>query len=270
MKKTKTVLIFGYPLKKTLSPLFQNRGFRALGLDWRYEACPVEPARFKDLAERWMKDPAFAGANVTIPHKQASLKLKGVKATARARAIGAANTLFRRGRAWFADNTDAAGFLAAAGTGHPFKGREVLLVGTGGSARAAAYACLKDGATRLWVSSRSRDRAKAFCRSLSVGQKRSSPVGEMNAMDFQRAMQRSAWVVNTVPEDAYQGSLWALAKKCKPCPKIFDLSYYRSPLGLKMLFEQGVESFGLWTGKRAPRRAMWEILSKEVKKNPAK
>src|SRR5690242_19248429 len=107
----KKVLIFGYPLKRTLSPVFQNRGFKALGLDWTYGVCPIAPAGFDSALKKFMADPSSIGANVTIPHKQAALRLKGVRPSPTATAIGAANTLYRRGNRWCAENTDAAGFL---------------------------------------------------------------------------------------------------------------------------------------------------------------
>ena len=66
---TAHVALLGHPVAHSLSPRMQNAAFAALGLDWQYEARDVEDvaAAIRDLREE-----GFAGANVTIPHKQAA------------------------------------------------------------------------------------------------------------------------------------------------------------------------------------------------------
>lgn len=270
----KIIRIFGYPLKRTLSPLFQNAGFRALRLPLEYEACPVEPGKFAGLVEGMLADPAFAGANVTIPHKESALKLrfqgKPLIVSAVAQAIGAANTLYRKGSSWALDNTDAAGFLLAAKAQGPVRGKRILIAGSGGSARAAAYACLAGGASEVLVSSRSAPRAARFCRSLKFKGRHPRPAPSVLApAKFQAALQKADWVVNTIPGEEFAALLGRWLKKGSRPPQVFDMNYFRSTTGLAMLFEQGARSFELWTGRKAPRQAMWKVLAKEVRKKPA-
>ena len=106
----------------------------------------------------------FAGANVTLPHKEAALALAD-DAEPAARAIGAANTLSFENGQIFAANTDAPGLLAALPESP--QGRTALVLGAGGSARAAAWALREAGAT-VTVWNRSTGRAETLAAELGV------------------------------------------------------------------------------------------------------
>ena len=67
---TTLVGLLGWPASHSLSPPMQNAGFAALALDWAYVPLPTPPERLAD-AVRGLQAVGFAGANVTIPHKQA-------------------------------------------------------------------------------------------------------------------------------------------------------------------------------------------------------
>ena len=101
--------VLGWPVAHSRSPAMHNAALRAVGLsDWRYQRLPIAPELLLETV-RALPGVGFAGANVTIPHKQAALALAD-EATDAARAIGAANTLtFAPGGAVAADNTDAPG-----------------------------------------------------------------------------------------------------------------------------------------------------------------
>ncbi len=141
----------------------QNAALKANGLiDWRYQLLPVAPELF-DETVRALPRAGFRGANVTIPHKEKALQTADT-ATDRARAIGAANTLtFQRGRI-DADNTDAPALIAAL----PFdpEGATALVLGAGGSARAALWALLNAGAREVRVWNRNSARARHLTEEL--------------------------------------------------------------------------------------------------------
>lgn len=151
--------VIGWPVAHSLSPVFQNAGLRAAGLeDWRYQRLPVPPDL---LAETVLALPAagFRGVNVTLPHKQRALELApSGQLTERARAIGAANTLVFEPEGVWADNTDAPGLLASL----PFEvaGRSALVLGAGGAARAAVWALNDAGAAEVRVWNRRAERAR--------------------------------------------------------------------------------------------------------------
>ncbi len=135
----------------------------ALGLrDWSYLGLPAPPELLADVVAG-LPGAGFVGANVTIPHKEAALAL-ATTATPRARAIGAANTLsFGPDGAVEAENTDAPGLLAA--LGEPVAGRVALVLGAGGSARAAVHA-LRDAGAEVRVWNRTPARAVALVAEL--------------------------------------------------------------------------------------------------------
>src|SRR5262249_46378887 len=108
-KVMKRLGVLGWPVAHSRSPAIHNAALAALGLeDWRYQRLPVPPALFADTT-RALGSSRFVGANVTIPHKHAALRLAD-RAGETARAIGAANTLsFAPDGTIVAENTDAPG-----------------------------------------------------------------------------------------------------------------------------------------------------------------
>ncbi|MGH2894566.1 MAG: shikimate dehydrogenase family protein, partial [Solirubrobacteraceae bacterium] len=148
------------------SPAIQNAALAAAGLhEWRYQLLPVPPELFDELVPA-LGGAGFAGANVTIPHKQAALQLAGA-ASPRAQAIGAANTLtFGPDGAIAADNTDAPALIAAL----PFAvaGCTAMVLGAGGSARAVVWALLDAGAAQVRLWNRTAQRARELAAELGA------------------------------------------------------------------------------------------------------
>lgn len=153
--------MLGWPVAHSRSPAIQNAALAAVGLtSWRYQLLPVPPELFAELVPA-LPAAGFRGANVTLPHKESALAL-ATAATPRARSIGAANTLlFEPGNGIVADNTDAPALIAALPC--PVRGRDALVLGAGGSARAAVWALADAGADRVRVWNRSADRARVLC-----------------------------------------------------------------------------------------------------------
>ena len=149
---TTLVGIVGNPVSHSLSPQMQNAAFTAAGLDWAYVPLPVEAERIGD-AVRGLIALGFAGANVTIPHKSAVIRhcddVDDVAAAA-----GSVNTLVVRDGRVLGSSTDVVALQLAVDA----RGRNVLVLGRGGAARAALAAYRAQGAARLDTVSR-RDEA---------------------------------------------------------------------------------------------------------------
>jgi shikimate dehydrogenase len=156
--------VLGWPVAHSRSPAMHNAALRSVGLtDWRYQLLPVPPELF-EAAVRALPGAGFRGANVTIPHKEAALRLADAPSE-RARAIGAANTLvFEPDGTFRADNTDAPAIIAA--LPFPARGRSALVLGAGGSARAAVWALLDAGAEEVRIWNRTPERALALAAEL--------------------------------------------------------------------------------------------------------
>jgi shikimate dehydrogenase len=153
-----------------------NAALEAVGLGaWRYQLLPVPEGLF-DETVRALPAAGFRGVNVTIPHKEAALAL-ATEPTPRAVAIGAANTLMFRDGVIEADNTDAPALIDAL----PLKasGRTALVLGAGGSARAAVWALLEAGAEEVFVWNRTSERARALTEQLG-----GTPVDSSRPADY--------------------------------------------------------------------------------------
>jgi shikimate dehydrogenase len=157
--------VLGWPVAHSRSPAMHNAALEAAGLEnWRYQLLPVPPELFEETV-RALPAAGFRGANVTIPHKQHALGLADT-ATRRASAIGAANTLtFSEGdHAIAADNTDAPGLIASLPMSP--RGLTALVLGAGGSARAAVWALLDAGTREVRVWNRTPERSRGLCAEL--------------------------------------------------------------------------------------------------------
>jgi shikimate dehydrogenase len=158
--------VLGWPVAHSRSPAIHNAALAALGMDgWRYQLLPVPP-ELLDETTRGLGAAGFVGANVTIPHKHAALALAS-EASAAAIAIGAANTLtFAPDGAIAAANTDAPGLIAALDL-KP-RGISALVLGAGGSARAAVWALREAGAREISVWNRTPERAEQLAHELGA------------------------------------------------------------------------------------------------------
>jgi len=252
--------VIGFPVGHSRSPAMQNAALAALGIgeEWSYGAVEVAPAEL-EAKVREMAAGDYAGANVTVPHKEAALALAD-EASEAARSIGAANTLsFAAGRVR-ADNTDAGGLLAALPT-TPLDAR-ALVLGAGGAARAVVWALVGEGA-RVEVWNRTATRADGLCAELG-----GKPVSDPGQTEYDLIVNTSS--VGLRGEDPF-AELPLSAAGFVPGQLVVDMVYGdgAGPLlgaaaaagattidGLEILVQQGALSLELWTGRAAPVAAM--------------
>jgi shikimate dehydrogenase len=255
--------VIGWPVAHSRSPAMFAAAFAACGMsDWTYQRLPIAPELF-DQTVRVLGASGFHGANVTIPHKQAALALADSASDA-ARAIGAANTLsFAADGAIAAENTDAPGLLAA--IGEPVAGKRALVLGAGGSARAAVWALLGAGAAEVSVWNRTPERAVALARDLGARAVATPAPADLLVNCTSVGLQRTA----TEAEALNQLALRADQVGSYAC--VVDLVYGEHPTpllaaasaagarivdGLDVLVAQGALSFQLWSGREPPLAAM--------------
>lgn len=153
--------VIGWPVAHSLSPRLHGYWLRTLGIDGAYIPLPVAPENIFDAIKALPKL-GFAGANVTVPHKQAALEAAD-EISETANRIGAVNTLIcKSDGSLFGDNTDAFGFIENLKTGapawQPDAGR-ALVLGAGGAARAVITALIDAGVTEICLSNRTLARA---------------------------------------------------------------------------------------------------------------
>jgi shikimate dehydrogenase len=220
---TRLVALLGQPVAESLSPRMQNAAFAARGLDWAYVACEVAAEGLQD-ALRGLAALDFAGANVTIPHKQAVAALCD---EAEGQSV---NTLvFRDGRV-LGFNTDKA-------IVEGIEAERVCLIGAGGAAEALKPALRGD--------------VRVFTRSGDWPPDSSGADLVVNATPVRDELLAEPRAAQTLVDLAYyaDGRETALVAAARAVgATVVD--------GLEALVRQGAASFELWTGVSAPIEAM--------------
>jgi len=257
--KPRAACLIGWPAAHSRSPLIHHYWLRSLGIEGGYVIEAVPPDEFADFVLR-LSVRGFVGANVTIPHKERALALS--KPDDRARAVGAANTL------WFGDgelrstNTDVEGFinnLDACAPGWD-KAEDALVLGAGGSSRAVLFGLIERGIKRVHLANRTLERARALADQFGP---KVVPVAWDAIGDL---LPRAGLLVNTTSLGMKgQPALELDAGLLPQNAVVADLVYVplQTPLlsaaqarglktadGLGMLLHQAVRGFELWFGRR--------------------
>lgn len=258
--------IAGDPLAHSLSPLLHQHWIRALGLNARYEAWPVEAKAFAALVQKQFADKTFAGMNVTLPHKTTALALAD-KTSPAARAAGAANLLVRKDNALYADNTDIAGFCTPLLQKRPdtsWPAQKAVIIGAGGAARAVLAALKSLHVRRIVLVNRTDERA----RMLAAGQ--GDKIVHCPWKDRHIALEGASILVNASAAGMH-GTMPLDLSPCglRPGALVYDLVYSpaQTPLlaaaqaagletlgGLSMLIAQARPSFTAFFGIAPPER----------------
>jgi shikimate dehydrogenase len=238
---TTLVGLLGWPTSHSLSPRMQNAGFAALGLDWAYVPLPTPPERLGD-AVRGLVATGFAGANVTIPHKEAVLACCDELDEVAARA-GSVNTLVVREGRVVGSSTDGIAITDQVDAA----GRRALVLGTGGAAKAAADALAAAGAAEVRVAGRRDPGWPPPPAGVDV-LVNATPVKDAVLVPPRAGMQIVDLAYNADGSD----TALVAAARAAGCERVVD--------GLDVLLLQGAASFERWTGVAAPVVAMRAAL----------
>jgi shikimate dehydrogenase len=277
--------LIGHPVSHSRSPAMHNAAFRASGVDAVYGTFDVPPERLP-VAIASLRTLGVAGANVTVPHKTTvGAYLDALDAVARS--LGAVNTIVRQedGRL-LGTNTDAEGLSRAlAGAGAELRGAHVVVLGSGGAARAAVVGLSRAGASEVVVVARREPAAWAVVASVrgacAATRLHAVPLGPSARL---RAVFAAADVlVQATPatmDPASAGPFMAALPigALRPDVWVTDLVYAprdtallvaarergaRTVDGLGMLLHQGALAFERWTGRPAPVAVMRDALMAE-------
>jgi shikimate dehydrogenase len=229
---------------------------------WSYQLLPVPPELFEETV-RALPAAGFVGANVTLPHKQAALKLAD-EASDTALAVGAANALcFGPDGRIYAANTDAPALIASL----PLSpvGASAVILGAGGTARSAAWALQQAGAdVAVW--NRTPERARELAAQLGVRAiERVEPAAILCncttvGLDDRWTTQNE--ILQSLALDTDLITTYACVVDFVYGERASELLELARGLGVltvdgpTILCEQGALSFELWTGLPAPRAAM--------------
>ena len=265
--------VLGDPISHSLSPVMHNAAFRALGMECEYHAFRVSPDNLES-AIKGAEALGFGGLNLTIPLKEKALEI--VKPTDMAQNIGAVNTVdFKEGIV--GHNTDGIGAkMALTGRGIDVSGKNVLVLGAGGAARAIAFQLAKEGAS-VTIANRTVKRAEALAHDVGA-------VGDVRASGFdalKELIQHSDVLINStsVGMSPKTKDTLVTSDMMHPDLSVFDIVY--NPLktrlleeaekagattidGVMMLVYQGAEAFKIWTGVSPPINVMEKAVREKL------
>lgn len=273
--------LFGFPVSHSLSPVIHNAALATLARDdaqfaaWRYAKFEIAPEDL-DRALRLAHARGFRGLNLTIPHKEAVFT-HAESADDFTRAACAGNTLIRTPTGWRLSNTDGGGLTDALREelGLELCGRDVVLLGAGGAARATAVRCLQDGARSLWIGNRGRERLDALLAHLAplAG---ATPVRGFQFEKVDPAIPVGALVLNATAAGLAKEGVAPVDLHTFPRPAAVYEMTYNPPVtallrdaaalslphanGLGMLVHQGARSLSLWTDRPVPGEVMMRAL----------
>jgi len=267
-RRTRVYGVIGDPVGHSLSPLMHNTGFIARKIDAVYL-----PFLVKDLLDflKAVAEFGIRGFSVTLPHKQTILNyLKDCEPLAAE--IGAVNTVVaRRDGSLYGCNTDYVGVLRALEKKLQIAGSRVLVFGAGGSARAAAFALARAGAS-VAICARRAPAAKELARAVGA------------EVIPRRALRREHFdaILNTTPVGMHpRTGISPLASGELNCRLVMDLIYRpeRTQLlklaeqkhiatvsGVDMFLAQGAAQWEIWLQQRAPEAAMRRAVLAALRK----
>jgi shikimate dehydrogenase len=251
--------LIGWPAAHSRSPLIHRYWLRTLGIEGGYVIEAVPPDEFKDFVLR-LSLRGFVGANVTIPHKEQALALS--KPDDRARAVGAANTLWFKDGELCSTNTDVEGFINNLDASAPGwdKTEEALVLGAGGVARAVVFGLIERGIKTVHLANRTIERAQALAGQFGASVK---PTGWDKVPEL---LPRAGLLVNATSLGMHgQPPLEIDIARLPDGAVVNDLVYVplqtellaaaqgrglKTADGLGMLLHQAVRGFELWFGRR--------------------
>ena len=273
--------LIGYPLGHSLSPKIHTAALEACGLQGDYSLFPIHPddkQGLKDLLSR-IRSGEITGLNVTIPHKQNVIPLVD-ELSQIASYVRAVNTIYLRGDKLIGDNTDAPGFLSdlkkflSQRENSESMEKSALVLGSGGSSRAATYALLKDG-WHVVLAARRVQQAHLFTRFFTQ-----YPLSVIDYSSVEQNLHSSSFslLVNTTPlgmSPNIDQSPLPENIRLSVNTAIYDLVYnpretklvkdaraqgLNAATGLGMLIEQAALAFEKWTGHTPPREILYQAV----------
>lgn len=273
---TQVLAVFGDPISHSLSPVMHNAAFQALGLNCVYIPCRVRAECLKD-AVLGIKAFNLKGVNVTIPHKQEVMgeldEIFGDSLLS-----GSVNTIINRNGKLLGTSTDGIGLVRSLReeAGFEVSGKNVLILGAGGSARAVIYRLIAEGVKSITLLNRTKENAVNLRDELldTIGFR--LIIGDYSQLDS-LAWDSLDLVINATSVGLKDGSSLIPPQYLHGDLFVYDLVYRtggvttlieeankagcRSLSGLSLLLYQGAESFRLWFEMEPPINVMRVALA---------
>lgn len=280
--ETKLVGLLGYPLGQSLSPLMQNKAFEICNLNKMYIPIEVRTENLETVVNG-IKKMNFDGFNITKPHKIEIIKYLD-EIDDNAKCIGAVNTVTIKNGILKGYNTDGSGFLKSfeENTGEKINGKNILILGSGGAARAISMTLALNKAKKIFICNRTYEKAIKLSVEINKHVGDCSIAIPMVYEEIEKTAKMSDVLINCTSIGMYPNidvsplDKNLLNKNLIVCdivynPKKTKLMQDAEELGCKtviglfMLLYQGVEAFELWTDLKAPADTMLHVIEQGLK-----
>jgi len=263
---TKVYGVAGNPVNKSLSPIMMNTAFRRETVNAVYLA--LQTAKVEDLVSLISQIP-IQGVSITMPHKQAILPhLEHMDPLSLK--IGACNTVLRQDGKLYGFNTDVAGILSPLQKRFDIKGSKVLVLGAGGSARAAVFG-LRDKGADVCIFNRTPETAAKLAKQSGAKVIKREAIPKttfdviINATPIGMAGQKAAQILTA--DDLKTKYVFDLVYNPIDTPLIRLARHHNISVitGVEMFVQQGARQFEIWTGKPAPEEEMLRVVIHALK-----
>ncbi len=276
--KTSLFGIYGYPVEHTFSPGMHNAAFKKIGMNACYVPFSVNPDQLKN-AVRAIIPLGLRGINITVPHKQHVIAYLD-ELSKEADLIGAVNTVQIVDGKLKGHNTDGRGFIRAlrVDAGYDPKRKTVLLIGSGGAARAVGFSLALAGVHKIFLHDVDTRKANTLAR--DIRQKTGIDAQSLSAAALAAAAEEAGCLINATPlglkkHDPLPLKREAIKKRHLVCDLVYnppETGFLKAAKergakrlsGLGMLLYQGVIAFEIWTGVKAPVPVMKKALIRQI------
>lgn len=276
---TKLVGLLGYPLGQSLSSLMQNKAFEIYNLNKIYIPIEVISENLETIVNG-IKRMNFDGFNITKPHKIEIIKYLD-EIDDNAKCIGAVNTVTIKDGILKGYNTDGIGFLKSfiENTGEKIDGKNIIILGSGGAARAISMTLALNNAKKIFICNRTYEKAVNLSTEINKHTRNCSIAIPMVYEEIEKAVKMSDVLINSTSIGMYPNidisplDKSLLKKNLIVCDIVYnprktklirdaEETGCKTVIGLFMLLYQGVEAFELWTDLKAPVNTMLHVLEK--------
>ena len=279
--KTRIVGILGHPVHHSLSPIMHNAAFESLGLDYRYFAFDVKPEMLRRAVEG-LRALQMVGVNVTVPHKEKVIRYLD-QLSSDARLMGAVNTIENREGQLIGHNTDGMGFIRAFqdAFGQSVEGKQALLLGAGGAARAVAIQLVSQGISEMIIANRTYAHARRLVKTITESFPGATTLAiRLQGESLAKICLRADILINATSTGlTVDSSLNISPSVFRPSMRVCDLTYNpphtpflkmaagagcKTMNGVGMLLHQGALAFRIWLGQEAPLSVMRTALEQAL------
>jgi shikimate dehydrogenase len=275
---TRVACVMGWPAKQSRSPKLHGYWIKRYNIDGDYRVAEIPPEEFPAFVQSLAKN-GYVGGNVTMPHKDVAFALS--EPDERARAVGAANTLWLDNGKLRATNTDVEGFIGALDVNAPGWDRSTdtaVVLGAGGASRAVICGLTERGLKTIHVVNRTAAKAAA------ARDRFGSAVHPATWEDVPRLLNGTKLLINAcslgmkgqpelkidlspMAKDAVVADIVYVPLRTKLLEAAQQRGFKTSD-GLDMLLHQAVRGFTLWFGKKPEvTKELREMLAADVMKS---